>query len=408
MSQHRKFLIKFVSVLATFLIAITNLQMPAVAGISSVDSYFEQHPDQAAGFASQLGINTTAAQPLATTSQAVSVTAEVLDASGKVIAVTRNGVTYANGTKPFLSLVGGALAAGAVGTAGIVLLQNRGSQKPSYGTAGVTYSGTGQTFSKNFSNPATYTFTRFAGPVTTFVDGDGRCAGVISATGQKAQWCTSNLGNPAVRAEITSISQDSGSGQPVPWKDATQAQRDAAIAELNSTDYRDAFATAEGNTSLLPYGATDIVVYPPAGLPVVVQKPDGTTEQVNEPKRFGLNPDADNDGIPDSTDTDDDNDGIPDASDPTPKGETPTVPETETIEAQEFNAENWLQHSVTVFKTKFPFDILGDLSTTGSPNECPKYTFFDYDFELCPIRDMLSILKIPALIAFMIWAFFSI
>lgn len=120
--------------------------------------------------------------------------------------------------------------------------------------------------------------------------------------------------------------------------------------------------------------------------------------------------DFDGDGEPDSTDNDDDNDGLPDAQDPNPKdaSDKANVPETTAIPADTFTAQNWLTYGVTVLKTKFPFDILGDLSTTGSANECPKYTFFTHEFELCPIKDMLSIAKIPALIAFMVWAFFSI
>lgn len=66
---------------------------------------------------------------------------------------------------------------------------------------------------------------------------------------------------------------------------------------------------------------------------------------------------------------------------------------------------NFLAYASNKLKTKFPFDIFGDLTNPQLINDCPTYRFFNYDFELCPLRDFLSILKWPVIIGFMVWSY---
>ncbi|MCJ8280306.1 MAG: hypothetical protein MJK14_10455 [Rivularia sp. ALOHA_DT_140] len=90
--------------------------------------------------------------------------------------------------------------------------------------------------------------------------------------------------------------------------------------------------------------------------------------------------------------------------------ETPVLPNTQPIQAEDFgNSKNWLQHGIDVFSSKFPFDIFGDFTPDNNiVTECPSYTFFDYPFELCPVKTFFSIMKIPVIIGFLIWSFMQI
>jgi hypothetical protein len=60
-----------------------------------------------------------------------------------------------------------------------------------------------------------------------------------------------------------------------------------------------------------------------------------------------------------------------------------------------------------VFSGKFPFDFFGSPPAPSIP-ECPNYTFFSETFELCPIRDLVGILKIPAILAYALWAIMAL
>ena len=83
--------------------------------------------------------------------------------------------------------------------------------------------------------------------------------------------------------------------------------------------------------------------------------------------------------------------------------ESLSSPEIVTIEPSTFQSVNFLTHGVTVFSNKFPFDIFGTISPDIQPfDDCPTYTFFDRDFELCPIKDILTIFKYPVIIGFLI------
>jgi hypothetical protein len=69
---------------------------------------------------------------------------------------------------------------------------------------------------------------------------------------------------------------------------------------------------------------------------------------------------------------------------------------------------NWLSHGIQVFSNKFPFDLFSGSVSSGSVSECPNVTFFSKSFQLCPIRDLIGFLKIPVIIAFLVWNLMTI
>ncbi|MGK7893257.1 MAG: hypothetical protein AB4372_06410 [Xenococcus sp. (in: cyanobacteria)] len=105
-----------------------------------------------------------------------------------------------------------------------------------------------------------------------------------------------------------------------------------------------------------------------------------------------------------NTDTDIDTSQNPDDT----QEESLSIPDLETVEATEFSAPNFVQYAVTVFSNKFPFDIVGDLDIGQISSDCPTYTFFDTVFELCPIRDVIVVLKFPVIIGFLIKTYHSL
>ena len=90
--------------------------------------------------------------------------------------------------------------------------------------------------------------------------------------------------------------------------------------------------------------------------------------------------------------------------------ETVTPPSTATdpIELPRPEVQNFVSYAVTKFSSKFPFDVVGQMPSGAASSACPKFTFFGRDFELCFIRDALSILRIPVVISFVIWSVMSI
>ena len=119
--------------------------------------------------------------------------------------------------------------------------------------------------------------------------------------------------------------------------------------------------------------------------------------------------DTDGDGIPDTevpsdlVPVDTDGDGTPDEW--IEPAEVPVAPEVRELEPDTFNAQPWLPYAINVFSNKFPFDIFGNMQATSLPTECPVYTFLGYSHDLCPIRDLISILKYPAIVGYMIAAY---
>ena len=81
------------------------------------------------------------------------------------------------------------------------------------------------------------------------------------------------------------------------------------------------------------------------------------------------------------------------------------MPLVDPIQPQVFEQKPWMQHGIEVLSTKFPFDIFGDLNFEEISADCPVYTFFQRDFELCIIKDFFAAFKIPAIIGFAIWSY---
>ena len=81
------------------------------------------------------------------------------------------------------------------------------------------------------------------------------------------------------------------------------------------------------------------------------------------------------------------------------------MPLIDPIQPQAFEQKSWMQHGIEVLSTKFPFDMFGDLDFQEISADCPVYTFFQRDFELCVIKDFFAAFKIPAIIGFAIWSY---
>ena len=81
------------------------------------------------------------------------------------------------------------------------------------------------------------------------------------------------------------------------------------------------------------------------------------------------------------------------------------MPLVDPIQPQVFEQKPWMQHGIEVLSTKFPFDMFGDLNFEEISSDCPVYTFFQRDFELCIIKDFFAAFKIPAIIGFAIWSY---
>ncbi len=84
------------------------------------------------------------------------------------------------------------------------------------------------------------------------------------------------------------------------------------------------------------------------------------------------------------------------------------INDSELIQPDTFTQQSWFDYAQTVFSTKFLFDIFGDLSSENFADDCPTYTFFDRDFELCPIKDLIVIMKYPTIISFILWSYQNI
>ena len=69
---------------------------------------------------------------------------------------------------------------------------------------------------------------------------------------------------------------------------------------------------------------------------------------------------------------------------------------------------NFIAYGMRTLSKKFPFDVFGTPSEDGDSDVCPKLEILDKKFELCIILDALKILKIPTIIAFIIWSIQSL
>jgi hypothetical protein len=81
-------------------------------------------------------------------------------------------------------------------------------------------------------------------------------------------------------------------------------------------------------------------------------------------------------------------------------GAAPTDPTV--VPGAAFTRPNFLSHALTVFSAKFPLDIVGSVSPSGGSTSCPYYEFYDEQFEVCFVRDAVTVLKIPIIISVVI------
>lgn len=426
--RSKKFIQRFLAAIAAIFLVFSYFHQPVFA-ISSVDACVAD-PVCAAALGAEFNVKAATAAPIVQ-SATRTVGVEVLNTAGQVVTTTTAAVSTVEvgGVSSFVigAAAGGVIAAVGLTAAQIQSLQTKAKEKfcqqsssdaDCQGPIWDIYGGTSRYGYYYYYNPEKTYF----GRVTFYTEP------------QPDSNVTNGLGQPLDRVQFTLINGETELRYLQPgtfiadvvrlgtnWNDLSQDKRNAASDLLTDSDIAEVmkdlpstpigeFSSDTSGIKLTFPGDAFIIEdgqIKPVSSPYIISNPNNQS-----PPNEGT--DTDKDGIPDTQDLDDDNDGIPDTEDPdddndgTPDENEVETPETQPIKAIKFKGENWLKHGVKVFSTKFPFDILGNLNTVGSSNECPKYTFFNYDFELCPIRDMLSILKVPALIAFLVWAFFSI
>jgi hypothetical protein len=387
---------------------------PVFAGFSTVDTYFEQHPDQAAGFAAQLNIAPNVAAPIVPASNAVPVVAEVLNASGQVIATTFNGTVTTVGTSKLaigIAAAGG-IAIGALGVNGINKLMDKAKSNHCNSNSSLSVCGGGYytiyVVEKADNSLGSLGSGYYTPPVikshddvyaqTTYHDSAGRFLLRASDYG--------NVKDVILKSNISD------------WNNWTQQERDAAIATLTPSD----LASAYDEQKIIPHspieGATQIRIRTP-GQPSVFITPNGHV--VGDKLVQPLSPppvDTDGDGIPDTTDTDDDNDGIPDTTDTDDDGDgvpdheevNGDVPEFEDPECVECepqfdNVPNFITYATSKLSHKFPFDLLGDwefLKTQSATLQCPNYTFWGKTYQVCEVRNFFVGVKYSVWVSFIV------
>ena len=414
-SISKKFTQRFWAVIAAIFLISIDLFIPISASAFSTAS-LASNPGLAALLASEYGVGVAAA---------TSATATVA------------GTTAAGASFSYTAAAATAVVAGAVGAIGLHIwdssrnneAQQKAAEKYCLANPGDSVCGIYQVKARgiDMSNCGPYSYFETTSPNPINAVPGSYTEGGKTCTGLKIQFSdgTYYLGNNAV---FYQPSVEIINPLKVAWKDWAQSKRDAAVGLLSNSDWQDLVSGMPKVRSLNPgdFISTPVILpgetiqdepkkFPtwahPAIDPNLDTDGDGLTDE--EEKKLGTNPnnsDTDGDGIPDGEEkrlgtdpnnSDTDGDGIPDGQDK----DTPNVPEISPIQPQKFTGKNWLQHGIDVFSNKFPFDIFGSVSITGSINECPSYSFFDRSFELCPVRDFIVMLKWPVIISFIIWSY---
>lgn len=77
----------------------------------------------------------------------------------------------------------------------------------------------------------------------------------------------------------------------------------------------------------------------------------------------------------------------------------------EAIPEPDFQGPHFLVHAKNVFAEKFPLDIIGDFGSAGGSEACPVFgPFFGWTHEICPLVNIVNMVKVPSIVAFIIWA----
>ena len=87
----------------------------------------------------------------------------------------------------------------------------------------------------------------------------------------------------------------------------------------------------------------------------------------------------------------------------------PTLAEEPQHNPSDFSNEPFfVENAVEKLGGKFPFDLLGDTVTVTGSNECPNYTFYGEQIELCFLNTVLNAVKIPAQVGIGVLLFWRI
>ncbi|MBD2386916.1 hypothetical protein [Cylindrospermum sp. FACHB-282] len=95
---------------------------------------------------------------------------------------------------------------------------------------------------------------------------------------------------------------------------------------------------------------------------------------------------------------------------PAPSFESPpdgAIPE------KQYESTNIMQCASEALIDKFPFDILGTTNSSPATDNCPRITFFEntpagIEFEACFLLSIISVLKYPVIMSFIISAILTL
>jgi hypothetical protein len=408
----------------------------AIAADNTVSSYFQQHPEQAAQFAADLGIKESVAAPIVnSTSRTVAV--EVLDASGKVVSTTSATVSNSvGGVRPTVMPRVSKLANGLqiavdiynFGKSAMEFLQGKAKSR---------------FYQSNCSDPLANS--GCGGTIYMSLDRTNGVHVERQVIGQQGYYKKYEVSTPATNGTVTVKWIDSnGNHAPIPdvipssirvepfgttktWQQHTDQERKNFVDSLTSVDYKAALDKGEIvpliPSQTLPENTKKVVVRTGSPNEVITDKgfaPATDPLNVYDSDSFGTDSDAD--GNPDIYDSDDDNDGIPDSKDPddngdgtpdyedvkgTPKVFVPGIDEPECLECEHVWKEthNFVGYAIEAASDKFPFDILGDwefLKTNSATLECPTYTFWSKPYQICEVRNLFVAIKYSIWVGFIV------
>jgi len=73
-----------------------------------------------------------------------------------------------------------------------------------------------------------------------------------------------------------------------------------------------------------------------------------------------------------------------------------------------FSDPNFVEYAKVKLIDNFPVDIWGTPPNAGDIGQCPSFSFWGKDFQICIILQALQVLRVPVVISFIMWAVMSI
>jgi hypothetical protein len=386
-------------ILIFLLIILLQLSfIPPAFAFDSVDTFLAKHPAQAAQFAKQLGINHTSRGTLANTaSTARNIAVRSYSKSGQLISSSPQSFSLKGVLGGFIgrTVEGFFTRLGGVAAEKLLGLEETAAdryiaQHPEAATVGIIR---GTAYGGGCVNVGVVTHYIPAADVPYLYPVSDRFCGsdghVIYK--QNSGRYSTSIGATLYKG-IPEITYGSD------YNSLTDAQKQAAFDLLTDAEKLQAFDPQSPIS--IPSDAARVEIVPDGDLTLV--GPDGNLINIPGGSPYSLN-------LPSSPE-DSDGDGIPNSEEVS--GDIPSLEDEECFECEKQfqNVENFVSYAIKKSKDKFPFDILGDWEVLkeNASNECPKYTFWGKQQEVCFVRDLFVGLKFSIWVSFIVRMILSI